>query len=340
VSSVDAPRDAPPGVAVSASGILTRARSVIPDVIILSILVAFPLVASDYQVGLMTQFLTFGLLAMSLDFLGDRAGLVSFGHGAWFGLGAYTLALTLERLPGAGGTYLGFLLAALVGGGFAALLGSQLFLGRQRVSGVYFGIITLAVAAILQLVVMGWSSFTGGSNGLYGFSAPELAPDLELVGTRAPYVLTAFFCLVIFYGLRWALGSSLGLSLLAARQNPRRAESVGIPLGRFQLIVFTIAGAIASIAGALYVPVGFVSPDLFGLTFSTYVIVWMVLGGRGTLIGGFIGAIGLSELETALSGSFVSLWLLMVGILLIVVVLAWPRGAMGALAAVTRAVRS
>ena len=160
----------------------------LPHVVVLRFLIAFPLVASSYQTGLMTQFLTFGLLAMSLDLLGDRAGLVSFGHGAWFGLGAYTLALTLERLPGVGGTYLGFLLAALVGGGFAALLGSQLFLGRQRVGGVYFGIITLAVAAILQLVVMGWSSFTGGSNGLYGFATPELAPGLELAGTRTPYV--------------------------------------------------------------------------------------------------------------------------------------------------------
>jgi ABC-type branched-subunit amino acid transport system permease subunit len=309
-------------------------------VAILSLLVAFPLVASDYQTGLMTQFLAFGLLAMSLDLLGDRAGLISFGHGAWFGLGAYTLGLTLERLPGAGGTYLGFLLAALVGGGFAALLGSQLFLGRQRVGGVYFGIITLAVAAILQLVVMGWSDFTGGSNGLYGFATPELAPGLELAETRAPYVLTAIVCVLIYYGLKWVLGSALGLSLLAARQNPKRAESAGIPLGRSQLLVFTVAGAIAGIAGALYVPVGFVAPDLFGLTFSTYVIVWMVLGGRGTLLGGFVGAIGLSFLETALSGEFVTLWLLMVGALLIVVVLAWPRGALGALDSVTRALRS
>jgi urea transport system permease protein len=339
VSFVDTPHDAPSGMTVAPHGALERTWSIIPHVLILAFLIAFPIVASDYQVGLMTQFLTFGLLAMSLDLLGDRAGLVSFGHGAWFGLGAYTLALTLQRLPGAGGTYLGFLLAALIGAVFAALLGSQLFLGRQRVGGVYFGIITLAVAAILQLVVMGWSSFTGGSNGLYGFATPELASGLELIGTRTPYVLTAAICVLIYYGLRWVLSSSLGLALLAARQNPKRAEGVGIPLGRFQLIVFSIAGAIAAIAGALYVPAGFVSPDLFGLTFSTYVIVWMVLGGRGTLIGGFLGAIGLSELETALSGSFVSLWLLMVGILLIVVVLAWPRGAMGALAAVTRAVR-
>ncbi len=329
-----------PSVAAPERGTTERVLVILPHAIIVLFLIAFPLIVSPYQTELMTQFLTFGLLAMSLDLLGDRAGLVSFGHGAWFGLGAYTLALTLERIPGVAGTYLGFLLAALVGGGFAALLGSQLFLGRQRVGGVYFGIITLAVAAILQLVVMGWSSFTGGSNGLYGFPTPELAPGLELSGTVVPYALTAAVCVLITYGLRWALGSSLGLSLLAARQNPKRAEAVGVPLGRFQLLVFAVSGAIAGIAGALYVPVGFVSPDLFGLTFSTYVIVWMVLGGRGTLIGGFVGAIGLSELETALSGSFVTLWLLMVGILLIVVVLAWPRGAMGALAAMTRAVRS
>jgi urea transport system permease protein len=339
VSFLDTPRDAP-SVVAPARGTLDRVLATLPHVLVLLFLVAFPLIVSPYQTELMTQFLTFGLLAMSLDLLGDRAGLVSFGHGAWFGLGAYTLALTLERIPGVGGTYLGFLLAALVGGGFAALLGSQLFLGRQRVGGVYFGIITLAVAAILQLVVMGWSSFTGGSNGLYGFGTPEVAPGLELSGSLIPYVVTAVVCVLIYYGLRWALGSSLGLSLLAARQNPKRAEAVGVPLGRFQLLVFAVSGAIAGIAGALYVPVGFVAPDLFGLTFSTYVIVWMVLGGRGTLIGGFVGAIGLSELETALSGSFVTLWLLMVGILLIVVVLAWPRGAMGALAALTRAVRS
>jgi len=327
MTSVDAPPDAPPGAALAKQRRINLGWSVLPNAVMLALIIAFPFIASDYQVGLMTQFLTFGLLAMSLDLLGDRAGLVSFGHGAWFGLGAYTLALTLERLPGVGGTYLGFLLAASVGGGFAALLGSQLFLGRQRVGGVYFGIVTLAVAAILQLVVMGWSSFTGGSNGLYGFATPELAPGLPLTGTQAPYGLAATVCILIYAGLKWALRSSLGLSLLAARQNSLRAEGIGIPIGRFQLLVFSAAGAIAGIAGALYVPVGFVSPDLFGLTFSTYVIVWMVLGGRGTLIGGFLGAIGLSFLETALSGSFVTLWLLMVGVLLIVVVLVWPRGA-------------
>ncbi len=340
MNSVDAPREAPPRVELSSRPNVRHFWAIAPHAATLALIAAVPLLVSDYQVGLLTQFLTFGLLAMSLDLLGDRAGLVSFGHGAWFGLGAYTLALTLERLPGVAGTYLGLLLAALVGGGFAALLGSQLFLGRHRVGGVYFGIVTLAVAAILQLVVMGWSSFTGGSNGLYGFATPELAPGLELSGTRTPYVLTAIVCITIYYGLRWALGSALGLALLAGRQNPRRAEGVGIPLGRFQLLVFSVAGAIAGIAGALYVPVGFVSPDLFGLTFSTYVIVWMVLGGRGALIGGFVGAIGLSYLETILSGSFVTLWLMMVGVLLIVVVLLWPRGAMGALAALTRAVRT
>ena len=116
MSSIDTRRDAPPGVTMAPRSTLERVWAVVPHLLVFAFLIAFPLVASSYQVGLMTQFLTFGLLAMSLDLLGDRAGLVSFGHGAWFGLGAYTLALTLERLPGAGGTYLGFLLAALVGG--------------------------------------------------------------------------------------------------------------------------------------------------------------------------------------------------------------------------------
>jgi urea transport system permease protein len=299
-------------------------------------LLLFPLLAGDYQTGLMTQFLAYGLLAMSLDFLGDRGGLLSFGHGAWFGLGAYALALTLEHVPGAGGTYLGVLLALLVAGGFAALLGSFLLLGRQRVGGVYFGIVTLAVAAILQLVVNSWSDFTGGSNGLYGYATPELGGPLVLAGSRIPYYVTAVVCVAVYLALRALNGSSLGLALLSTRQNAKRAESLGISVGASQLLVFTIAGAVAGLSGALYVPVGFVSSDLFGLVFSTYAIVWMVVGGRGTLIGGFIGAIGLSELETILSGAFVSWWLLIVGILLIAVVLVWPRGIMGAVNAAAK----
>ena len=98
MSSLDAPRDAPV-VAAPMRGMRYRMLAVLPHALIFLFLIAFPLVASSYQTELMTQFLTFGLLAMSLDLLGDRAGLVSFGHGAWFGLGAYTLALTLERVP-------------------------------------------------------------------------------------------------------------------------------------------------------------------------------------------------------------------------------------------------
>ena len=334
MNAVETPREASSPLAVPRRGAV--GARIVGWLAVALFLIFFPFVAGDYQTGLMAPFLASGLLAMSLDLLGDRAGLLSFGHGAWFGLGAYALALTLERIPGAGGTYLGLALAILVPGAFAALLGSQLLLGRQRVGGVYFGIVTLAVGAILQLVVNGWSSFTGGSNGLYDYATPELGGPLVLASNLTTYSVIAVVCVVVYLALRLAAGSTLGLSLLGARQNPKRAESLGISVGASQLLVFTLAGAIAGLAGALYVPVGFVSPDLFGLTLSTYAIVWMVVGGRGTLIGGFIGAIGLSELETILSGAFVSWWLLIVGILLIAVVLVWPRGAMGALAAVVK----
>jgi ABC-type branched-subunit amino acid transport system permease subunit len=171
---------------------------------------------------------------------------------------------------------------------------------------------------------------------LYGYATPELGGTLVLTGSRIPYYVTAVVCVAVYLALRAGIASTLGLALLSTRQNAKRAESLGISVGASQLLVFTVAGAIAGLAGALYVPVGFVSSDLFGLTFSIYAIVWMVVGGRGTLIGGFVGAIGLSELETLLSGTFVSWWLLIVGILLIAVVLIWPRGVMGALGAVAR----
>ena len=121
------------------------------------------------------------------------------------------------------------------------------------------------------------------------------------------------------------------MALIAARQDERRALSLGIHTGFFQLVVFIASGLIAGLSGALYVPVGFVSPDLFGLTFSTSVIVWVVVGGRGTLLGPLLGAVALSELQDTLSGAFVTAWLLIVGVVLVVVVLAWPRGALGAL---------
>ena len=314
-----------------------RLAASVPHVAFLAFLFAFPLVVDDYQTGLMAQFLTFGLLAMSLDLLGDRAGLLSFGHGAWFGLGAYALALTLARVSGATGTYLGFALAIAAPAAFAALLGSQLFLGRQRVGGVYFGIVTLAVAAILQLVVTGWSTFTGGSNGFYDFATPELLPGRPLVDVLPSYYLIAALCALVYYLTRATTGSTLGLVLLAMRQNPKRAESSGIPPGLSQLLVFTVAGGVAGLAGALYIPAGgFVSPDLFGLTFSTFTIVRMVVGGRGTLVGSFVGAVALGELETTLSGTFETFWLFIVGLLLIGVVLVWPRGAMGAVDALAR----
>jgi urea transport system permease protein len=335
VSTIETPRDASRVIASPPQRSAIAIRIVAPLVVAL-FLIVFPIVAGDYQTGLMAQFLAYGLLAMSLDLLGDRAGLLSFGHAAWFGLGAYALALTLARIPGAGGTYLGLALAILIPGAFAALLGSQLLLGRQRVGGVYFGIVTLAVGAVLQLIVNGWASFTGGSNGLYTYATPELGGRLVLDNNLTIYYMTAAICVVVYVAMRAASGSTLGLALLGVRQNPKRAESLGISAGASQLLVFTVAGAIAGLAGALYVPVGFVSPDLFGLTLSTYAIVWMVVGGRGTLIGGFIGAIGLSELQTILSGAFVSWWLLIVGVLLIAVVLVWPRGAMGALVAGAR----
>lgn len=294
-------------------------------------LLFFPFLTGEYQIGLVAKFLTYGLLALALNLLWDGGGLLSFGHGAFFGLGAYAFALTLKHAWGVGATYLGFILAIAAGGLFAAGLGALLLLGRDRVGGVYFGIVTLAVAAIMQLLVMGQVGITGGSNGLYGYSTPQLAPGLALVGAITPYYMIAVVVIALYYAIRALTRSTFWLALVAARQDERRAESLGIHTGLYQLVVFIASGMVAGLAGALYVPVGFISPDLFGLAFSTSVIVWVVVGGRGTLLGPLLGAVGLSELQDTLSGAFVSAWLLMLGLVLVAVVLAWPRGALGAL---------
>jgi urea transport system permease protein len=316
-----------------------RSAAALPHAVVVIALLFFPFLTGEYQIGLVAKFLTFGLLALGLNLLWDRGGLLSFGHGAFFGLGAYGFALTLKHAAGVGATYLALGVGIAAGALFAAGLGALLLLGRDRVGGVYFGIVTLAVAAILQLLVVGQVQLTGGSNGLYGYATPALAAGLPLVGTITPYYVIAAVVIVVYYAVRALTRSTFGLALAAARQDERRAQSLGINTGLYQLVVFIASGAIAGLAGALYVPVGFVSPALFGLAFSTSAIVWVVVGGRSTLLGPLVGAVALSELQDALSGAFVSAWLLIVGLVLVGVVIVWPRGALGALESLAGLVR-
>lgn len=302
---------------------------------LLLLLAIFPWISGSYQLNLLSKFLTYSILALSLDLIWGYAGILSFAHAVFFGLGSYGLALTLKywgHLPGA--TYIGILLAVGLPSILAIFIGYAMFF--RRVGGVYFAIVTFALGAILHSVTIVWIGFTGGLNGLYGFPNPRLGiPGLwEIeIGTgfvRTYYLIAAVLVLVYILALR-LMKSPFGQLLRAINDNEERVESLGYNVAAVKLVIFVISCAIAGLSGALYVPVGFVSAQIMGILFSTAVIVWVAVGGRGTLFGAVMGALVVNYLQVFMSDLLVFYWYMIIGLFFILVVLVWPDGIIGIL---------
>ncbi len=277
-----------------------------------------PLIGGDYALTVATEVLIFMLFAASLQLLIGAGGLVSFGHAAYFGLGAYGAALTLK--------YFG-MTAALATGPLAALAGALIFgWFCVRLSGVYFAMLTLAFAQILWSVAFQWTEVTGGDNGLIG-----IWPSAWVASTAHFYWLTLILVVIGIALLRVILFSPFGYALRALRDNELRAEAVGLSRHRVQWIAFTAAGTFAGVAGALHAFLkGSVFPDDLGIPLSIDALAMVLLGGAGTVSGGVVGA--------ALYKSL-SIWVvsetnyskLVIGLLIIVLVSAFPQGVLGAL---------
>lgn len=300
---------------------------------VLLFLLAFPFFASDYQSGLLAKFLVFGIFALSLDLIWGYSGIVNFGHAIFFGTGAYTMGILLKFVVVPGATYLAILGGILVPAMLAMGLGYLLFFGR--VSGVFFGVVTLALTGAAHSIIIANGSITGGLNGLYSYQTPMLGiPGLWEISWYEPkvyYYAAVLGSLVCLAAARWLVHSNFGRAISAIRENEERAAFLGYNVPFLKLVVFTIACAMAGLSGVLYVPIGFISPDLIGVMMSASVLVWVAVGGRGTLIGAFVGALVVNYLQTMLSDSFATLWLLIVGLFFIVVVLFWPGGIVGVL---------
>jgi ABC-type branched-subunit amino acid transport system permease subunit len=313
------------------------------ELLVLLVAVLAPLSGPEaYWVTLVTKFLAFAVLAISVDLLWGFGGMLPFGQAAIFGVGAYASALSLQHLGPVAGAWTGIALAIGVPALLGALLAWFLFSGRNHVVGFGFGIVTLALGLVLQLVITDWSKVTGGSNGLYGYATPQLgfghtALSLD-PGPRAYYAVLAGTVLAYLFA-RWFVGSPFGLVLIASSANERRAAALGHSVGALRALTLVISFGLAGFAGALYVPSGFATPDILGLSVSTSALIWVAIGGRGTLLGAVVGAVGLSWLQNYLTGRFVSLSNLVLGALLVVIVLAWPTGAMGAARAIGRQAR-
>jgi branched-chain amino acid transport system permease protein len=278
-------------------------------------LLLLPLATSGYTLVLLADILVFALFAASLHFLMGPGGMYSFGHAAYFGLGAYAAGILLlrERLP----MELALALAPL-GGGIAALVFGWFCV---RLSGVYSAMLTLAFAQIAWSAVFQWDALTGGSNGLVGiWPAPWLASKTAL------YYLTLLACAAAILFLWRMLYSPFGYALRAARDSPLRAEASGIDVRGTQWAAFTMAGVAAGLAGALYAfSKGSISPETLGIQRSVDALVMVMLGGIQTLSGPLWGAALFTWLQDAAARN-VDYWRAATGAVILVLVLAVPGG--------------
>jgi branched-chain amino acid transport system permease protein len=311
---------------------MTRKVATLPMLLGLALLLllAFPLIGDKFYLQLLSKIMLMAIFAMSLDLLVGYTGLVSFGHAAFFGLGAYALWF-LSPKYGAANLYVSLPLAIGVTG-LAALAVGLLVL---RSSGVYFIMVTLAFAQMFYYYALG-AKWMGGSDGAYVY----VRPDASLAGwvpfDLGNYVHFYYVALVllalVYLLLRMIVASPFGRVISAIRSNEGRTRALGFPVFRYKLASFVIAGALAGLAGYLdAAQFGVVNPDLFGWRLSGAVLMMVILGGMGSLHGPILGAFVLVLLEDYLSGA-TRHWLLPMGLFIIFAVLLLPRGLRGLLA--------
>ncbi|HPV23005.1 MAG TPA: ABC transporter permease, partial [Casimicrobium sp.] len=280
-----------------------------------------PLATGDYALVLAVDMMVFALFAASLGLVIGPGGMGSFGHAAYFGLGAYGAALAVK----AG---LGFF-AAMAGGvllaGSAALVFGWF---SVRLSGTYMAMLTLAFAQITWSIVFQWDAVTGGSNGLVGVWPPEWLSDRTNF-----YWMVCAVCAAGLLVCAWLVHAPLGYSVRAARDAPVKAQSIGLSPRRLQWVVFVIAGVLAGLAGVMHAfSKGSISPDVLAIPRSVDALVMVLLGGINTLAGPIVGAVAFTWLQDTLARS-TEYWRAALGVTILLIVLLFPRGIVGTLSA-------
>ncbi|OVZ60017.1 ABC transporter permease [Pigmentiphaga sp. NML080357] len=274
--------------------------------------------ASSYTTVLLIDLMVAALFAVSLHFIMGPGGMHSFGHAAYFGLGAYGAALLVRTLGAP-------MEVALVIGPLAAVAGAFVFgWFSVRLSGVYLAMLTLAFAQIVWAVCFQWDELTGGSNGLTGVWPAEWLQD-----KRAYYYLTLAFVVAGILLLRRALFAPFGYALRAGRDSPLRADAIGIDVKRMQWVAFVVAGLFAGVAGALFVfSKGSISPETLNVVKSIDGLVMVLLGGLQTLAGPIVGAVTFTWLQDTVARN-TDYWRAMLGFIILVLVLLFPQGIAG-----------
>ena len=292
-----------------------------------ALLLALPLLAEKYYVQFATKILIMAIFAMSLDLLVGYAGLVSLGHAAFYGLGAYALALLSPQYAGAN-LWTSLPLAVGVAAAAALAIGSL----ALRTSGVYFIMVTLAFAQMLYFVFHD-TKFAGGSDGMYIYVRPVAAilgwQPFSLEDIRHFYYATLALAAGTFVALAVLLRSPFGKVISGIRVNEHRMRSLGYATFRYKLVCFAIAGGLAGLAGYLAAAQhGNVNPDMMGWHLSGGGLMMVILGGMGTLTGPVVGAVAMLALEVAFQG-VTKHWQLLMGGFIVLVALFLPRGLIG-----------
>jgi urea transport system permease protein len=300
-----------------------------------------PYVVTGYPVFILPQYMLFGVLALTLCLLWGFAGMVSFGQGAFFAIGAYAFGITIKHLNGAAGPWLGLLLGIVIGAAIAGAIGYFLFSANVRDS--YFVLVTLAISTIVNVIANSQSGLTGGFNGMY-IDRVTLSVfgvvQVSLKGDLAMYYVAFAVTLAVYLSFRFLQWSPFGRVLVSIRENEERTRALGYNTSMYKTAAFAISGAVAALAGGLYsTDAAFVSPDLAGVLFSTGVVVWVAVGGRDYYVGALLGAIGISVLSNALNSLIPEYWQLLLGLLFVLVIMFFRRGLIGSLLQVPQYVR-
>ena len=315
-----------------------------------------PLHLSAYTVTVLGKYLCYALLAVSIDLVWGYMGILSLGHAAFFALGGYCFGMYLMRQIGTRGVYgdpvlpdfmvflnwqelpwywQGFdlfwfaaLMVLIVPGLLAFVFGWFAF--RSRVSGVYLSIITQALTYALMLAFFRNEMGFGGNNGLTDFK-DVLGFSLQANETRIVlFVLSALALAGGYLLCRWLVSTRLGRVLVAIRDSEHRARFLGYRVERVKTLVFAFSAVLAGLAGALYVPqVGIINPGEFAPLNSIEAVIWVAVGGRGTLVGAVVGAVLVNYAKTWLTGALPEVWLFALGGLFVAVTLLLPQGLIG-----------
>ena len=284
------------------------------------VLVLGPLVFSSYWVGLLTEIIILAMLAMSLDILLGYTGLPSLGHASLFGVAAYAVGVLSTTYQ------MGFWACVLGGIVVGVLLSAAIGLVVSHVRDVYFLMITLAIGMVLWGLSYRWIPVTGGDNGLSGIPRLELHAGLPFAGPGAFYYITLAVFAMSGLAIAILVRSPFGLTLRGIRENEGRMKSLGFNTWLHCYLSFIVSGFFASVAGIMWAYYnGFVSPTYLDLTASSELFLMVTLGGPATLIGPVLGA-GIIVLLKNVMSAYTARWLLILGIVYIVAILAAPKG--------------